>query len=170
MNYDEIIIDTFTPLDKSLAAQIVHTLTAQKQTLATAESLTGGAIGAAVTSVSGASNVYLGGIISYTNQIKRDILHVPAEILHTYDAVSPECAKSMAENCRILFKSDYALSATGFAGPTGGNKDYPVGTVFIALNSVNGISVQKLFFTDPKRAQVREMTVNFALKLLLAQL
>ena len=96
MNYDEIIIDTFTPLDKSLAAQIVHTLTAKKQTLATAESLTGGAIGAAVTSVSGASNIYLGGIISYTNQIKRDILHVPAEILHIYDAVSPECAKTMA--------------------------------------------------------------------------
>ena len=59
MNYDEIIIDTFTPLDKSLAAQIVHTLTAKKQTLATAESLTGGAIGAAVTSVSGASNTLI---------------------------------------------------------------------------------------------------------------
>lgn len=170
MNYDEIIIDTFTPLDRSLAARLVHTLAGNHQTLTTAESLTGGAIGEAVTSVSGASNVYLGGIISYTNQVKQNILHIPAEILHIYDAVSPECAHAMAENCRILFKSDYALSATGFAGPTGGNKNYPVGTVFIALNSVNGIIVQKLFFTDPKRAQVREMTVNFALKLLLAQL
>lgn len=170
MNYDEIIIDTFTPLDKSLAAQIVHTLTAKKQTLATAESLTGGAIGAAVTSVSGASNIYLGGIISYTNQIKRDILHVPAEILHIYDAVSPECAREMAENCRQIFQSDYALAATGFAGPDGGNKFYPVGTVFIALSTENGTTVQKLFFTCPKRAEVREMTADFALKLLLAQL
>ena len=170
MNYAEIIIDSFHPLDESLASAIVHTLTAKKQTLATAESLTGGAIGAAVTSVSGASNVYLGGIISYTNQVKEDILHVPAEILRTYDAVSPECAFSMAENCRTLFKSDFALAATGFAGPAGGNKNYPVGTVFIALSSEKNVIVQKIFFTNPKRDKVREMTVACALKLLLSHL
>lgn len=170
MNYAEILIDSFQPLDESHATQIVHTLTAKKQTLATAESLTGGAIGAAVTSVSGASSVYLGGIISYTNQVKEDILHVSAEILRTYDAVSPECAREMAENCRQIFQSDYALAATGFAGPDGGNKSYPVGTVFIALSTKNGITVQKLFFTCPKRAEVREMTADFALKLLREQL
>lgn len=170
MNFDEIIIDTFIPLDKSIAHAVVLTLSAKKQTLATAESLTGGAIGAEVTSVSGASNVYLGGIISYTNQVKENMLHVPAEIIRTYDAVSPECAFSMAENCRVLFQSDFALSATGFAGPAGGNKNYPVGTVFIALSSKHDTVVQKLFFTNPKRDEVREMTANFALKLLLSQL
>ena len=96
------------------------------KTMATAESLTGGGIGAALTGVSGASAVYKGGIISYTNAIKHKLLGVPAEILDQYGAVSEPVAKAMAEGARKVLEADVAVSVTGLAGPAGDEYGNPV--------------------------------------------
>ena len=113
----------------SLCCDVIRSL--QGRTLVTAESLTGGGIGAALTSVSGSSAVYKGGIISYTNAVKNRILGVPLEMLDQYGAVSEPVAKAMAEGVRTLLEADISVSVTGLAGPGGDEYGNPVGTVFI---------------------------------------
>jgi PncC family amidohydrolase len=102
-------------------------------TLATAESCTGGLIGHLLTNVSGSSDYYLGGVIAYANQVKCETLGVRAETLAHAGAVSRDAALQMAHGVRRLLGTDYALSVTGIAGPTGGTPDKPVGLTFIAL-------------------------------------
>ena len=101
--------------------------------MATAESCTGGLIGDLLTNVSGSSDYYLGGVISYANEVKQQVLDVRAETLAAAGAVSRETALQMAQGVRRLVGSDYALSTTGIAGPTGGTAHKPVGLVYIAL-------------------------------------
>lgn len=135
-------------------------------TLGTAESCTGGMIGAVLTSVSGASAVFWGGIISYDNSIKENVLGVKKETLATVGAVSEECALQMARGaCRAL-DTDLAVSVTGIAGPTGGSPMKPVGTVFIAVAGRNGTAfcTENHFLGD--RDTVRAQTVEKALVLL----
>jgi PncC family amidohydrolase len=102
-------------------------------TVATAESCTGGLIGSLLTDVSGSSDYYLGGVISYSNEVKRAVLGVQEETLNTAGAVSRETALQMAHGVRCLLEADYALAVTGIAGPNGGTRDKPVGLVYIAL-------------------------------------
>ena len=102
-------------------------------TLATAESCTGGLIGSLLTDVSGSSDYFLGGVIAYSNEVKRSVLGVQRETLDTAGAVSREVALQMAHGVRRLLTTDYALAVTGIAGPTGGTPDKPVGLVYIAL-------------------------------------
>lgn len=158
---------TFNP---QIAEKVVHTLQKANLTLSTAESLTGGAVGAAITAIPGASNVYYGGFITYTDQAKEQLLHVPAEILATYSAVSIECAKAMAENTRQILHSDFSLALTGFAGPGSGNKFHPVGTIFIALSTAQDTFIHKLYFSNPLREPIRQSCTQYALQLLLSQL
>ena len=103
------------------------------KTIVTAESCTGGLVGSLLTDISGSSDYYLGGVISYTNQIKNRILGVSADTLADVGAVSKETALQMAHGVRRLLNADYALSTTGIAGPTGGTATKPVGLVYIAL-------------------------------------
>jgi len=112
-------------------------LCARGATVATAESCTGGLIGSLLTDVSGSSEYYLGGVISYANETKRDILGVSAETLTTVGAVSQEAALQMAHGARRLLGADYALAVTGIAGPTGGTPEKPVGLVYIALSGAD---------------------------------
>jgi PncC family amidohydrolase len=105
----------------------------RKATLATAESCTGGLIGHLVTNISGSSDYFLGGVIAYANQVKCDLLGVRAETLARAGAVSQQTAIQMARGVRRLLNTDYALSVTGIAGPTGGTPDKPVGLTFIGL-------------------------------------
>ena len=112
-----------------LSCDVIRML--QGKTLVTAESCTGGGIGAALTSVSGSSAVYKGGIISYTNQIKVRLLNVPEQVLREKGAVSKETAEAMASGARAVIMSDIAVSVTGLAGPGGDDFGNPVGTVFI---------------------------------------
>ena len=114
---------------QSLSAKVLKALAGKR--LATAESLTGGGIGAAITSVSGASAVFAGGIISYTNEVKHRVLGVPVEILDTCGAVSGPVAKAMARGAVRVTGADAAVSVTGLAGPDGDEFGNPVGTVFI---------------------------------------
>ena len=135
-------------------------------TLVTAESLTGGGIGAAITSVSGASAVYKGGVISYTNQVKEEILGVPGEILERYGAVSAWTAGYMASGVRKLLRADAAVSVTGLAGPGGDENGNPVGTVFIGYEDASRAEVRQFRF-EGTREEVRQQTIHAALKLIL---
>jgi nicotinamide-nucleotide amidase len=137
------------------------------KTLVTAESLTGGGIGAALTEVPGSSAIYKGGVISYTNEIKHSILGVSPHTLEQFGAVSPQTAEEMASGVRRLMDADIALSVTGLAGPGGDDFGNPVGTVFIGYSDEK-TTISRKFHFEGDRASVREQTVRSALELVLA--
>ena len=135
-------------------------------TLVTAESLTGGGIGAALTAVPGSSAVYKGGVISYTDEVKHELLGVDEEILCRYGAVSLWTAGAMAFGVRKLLKADVAVSVTGLAGPGGDEFGHEVGTVFIGFeNQAKSIAKEYRFTGD--REAVRRQTICAALELIL---
>ena len=136
------------------------------KTLVTAESLTGGGIGAAITSVSGASAVYKGGIISYTNEVKHGVLGVSLETLEIHGAVSLQTAEEMAIGARKLLHADVAVSVTGLAGPGGDEYGNPVGTVCIGYCDANESFAVKYHFEGDREA-VRSQTIRSALELIL---
>ena len=138
----------------------------QGKTLVTAESLTGGGIGAAITSVSGASAVYKGGIISYTNEVKHGVLGVSLETLEVHGAVSCQTAEEMAIGARKLLNADVAVSVTGLAGPGGDEFGNPVGTVCIGFCNASESFAVKYHF-DGDRESVRNQTIRSALELVL---
>ena len=147
--------------------KLVKVLTEKKMTCATAESCTGGGVGYTITGVSGASVVFWGGVISYDNSVKRDVLGVPEEVLAMKGAVSPECAAAMAEGARRLLKTDLAVSLTGIAGPGGGTDEKPVGLVWFGLASKSSTTTEKMIFSGD-RERVRASAIEHALQLLLA--
>ena len=136
------------------------------KTLVTAESLTGGGIGAAITAVSGASAVYKGGIISYTNEVKRGVLGVSPQTLELHGAVSCRTAEEMAIGARKLLKSDVAVSVPGLAGPGGDEFGHEVGTVFIGFERQARAIAKKYCYSGDREA-VRQQTIRAALKLIL---
>ena len=148
----------------TLCCDVIQTL--QDKTLVTAESLTGGGIGAALTAVSGSSAVYKGGIISYTNEVKHNLLGVPSEILDQFGAVSEPVAKAMAEGARKALEADVAVSVTGLAGPDGDDYGNPVGTVFVGYSDENSTVVKPCLFSGD-RESIRNQTIAEALKLVL---
>jgi len=136
------------------------------KTLVTAESLTGGGIGSALTAVSGSSAVYKGGIISYTNWVKETILGVEGALLENHGAVSAPVAKAMAEGVRKLLQADVAVSVTGLAGPGGDEFGNPVGTVFIGYADGHQSRVKHCLFSGD-REEIRNQTIETALNLIL---
>ena len=138
------------------------------ETLVTAESLTGGGIGAALTAVPGSSAVYKGGVISYCDEVKAEILGVDPEILLRQGAVSAPTARAMAEGVRSLLKANVAVSVTGLAGPAGDDFGHSVGTVFIGYADEQGSRALEFHFSGDREA-VRRETVREALKLILAE-
>lgn len=143
------------------AQEIVKALTARGKTLCVAESLTGGKLSDSIVSVPGASKVFLGGVVSYDERMKEKILGVQAETLKEYTAVSEQTACEMASGVRKLMGADYALSATGYAGPDGDD----VGLVYIGYADGNICeSVACRFAGD--RAQIRAQSVQKALEIL----
>lgn len=133
-------------------------------TLATAESATGGLVGARLTAIAGASDVYLGGAIAYSNEAKRSELDVPAEVLSAHGAVSAETAAAMASGARRRYDGDVALSVTGIAGPGGATPEKPVGLVFMAVESPHGSSAMKIVLPGD-RDSVRARATALALHL-----
>ena len=150
----------------SLCSEVLNRL--QGKSLVTAESLTGGGIGAALTAVSGSSAVYKGGVICYTNWVKENILGVPGDVLETCGAVSEPVAKAMAEGAKKLLKADVAVAVTGLAGPGGDEYGNPVGTVCVGYADEN-IAFSKTFHFEGDRDAVRQQTVETALRLVLDQ-
>ena len=138
------------------------------KTLVTAESLTGGGIGAALTAVPGSSAVYKGGVISYCDEVKAEILGVDPEILLRQGAVSAPTARAMAEGVRSLLKANVAVSVTGLAGPGGDDFGHSVGTVFIGYADEHSSRALEFHFSGDREA-VRRETVREALKLILEE-
>ena len=155
----------------SLATELVHLLIEKKLTVSTAESLTGGLMGAYITSVSGSSAIYSGGVVSYTNEVKMSVLGVDRQTVDKYTEVSFECAYEMARGVKDLMGSNIGISFTGYAGPTGGNEHDPVGTVYAGIVYAHEAAVYRLSFTNEvSRAGVRLGTVYFMLESLIKML
>ena len=136
------------------------------KTLVTAESCTGGGIGAALTAVSGASAVYKGGIISYTNWVKHNLLHVDEDLLNEVGAVSAPVAEAMARGARDALQADAAVSVTGLAGPGGDEFGNPVGTVFIGYCDEK-ICLSRKYLFSGSREEIRTAAIREALRLVL---
>jgi nicotinamide-nucleotide amidase len=151
---------------KILSKQIQELLYNNQKTLGTAESCTGGRIAEAIISVPGASNYFKGGIISYTNEIKEKLLNVSPQVLEEQTAVCEEVAKEMVSGTIKTLNVDYAVSATGVAGPTGGTKEIPVGTIWLGYGNKDDIRAFKLT-EDFGRDINLSIATNKSLKLLL---
>ena len=149
------------------AEKLVKALIDKKITCATAESCTGGGVGYAITGVPGSSAVFRGGVISYDNSVKREVLGVSEEVLSTQGAVSPECAAAMAKGAQRLLGADLAVSLTGIAGPGGGSVEKPVGLVWFGLASATGVVTEKKVFPGGRDA-VRTAAIDYALRLLIS--
>jgi nicotinamide-nucleotide amidase len=155
----------FSAADETLEEVIVKLLVGRNQTLAVAESCTGGLLANRVTNVPGASEVFLAGYVSYANQAKINMLDVDSHLIEKYGAVSEQVALALAENARRCAGSDYALATTGIAGPGGGSPEKPVGTVYVALAGSGETIAKKLFFpTD--RETFKQIATQAALELL----
>ena len=148
----------------TLCSKVLEAL--RGKTLVTAESLTGGGIGAALTAVPGSSEIYKGGVICYTNWVKENILGVPEYILERYGAVSTWTAGYLVSGVRELLKADVAVAVTGLAGPGGDEYGHSVGTVFIGYEDCRHSCVKHFQFSG-SREEVRDQTIEAALNLIL---
>lgn len=148
----------------NLSYDVVRLL--QGKTISTAESCTGGGIGYALTSVPGSSDVFKGGIISYTNEVKAGILGVDPRLLESVGAVSAEVAGAMADGVRRTMRTDIGISVTGLAGPGGDTLGTQIGTVYIGY-SEEGTLVVKSYIIPGNRETVRHKAIEYALALIL---
>ena len=136
-------------------------------TIGTAESCTGGLVGKTLTELGGSSGYYQGGVISYANAVKEQVLGVSSETLATYGAVSEETAKEMVEGVFRVLHTDYAIATTGIAGPGGGSQEKPVGLVYIGIGTPRGITVHKEIFIGDRtsiRKSVAERAIQYVYK------
>lgn len=155
--------------NETIGAAIGRELAARRLTIATAESCTGGMIGAELTSVPGSSEYYLGGAVSYADDVKEHLLGVPAEILREHGAVSEPVVLRMATGVRERTGADISMAVTGIAGPGGGSEEKPVGTVWIAVATEAGVSAQMFNFRG-ERDIVRRYSTNAALAMAFARM
>lgn len=164
--FREVLGDDVAGVDVSGLAEVaVNELRRRGQTLATAESCTGGLVSARLTDVPGASDAFVGGVVSYSNEVKEHQLGVPLEVLIDHGAVSEEVARAMASGVRSRLSADWGIGITGIAGPSGGTEDKPVGLVHWAVAGPDGVwAAQRVFPGD--RTVVREWSLNSSLDLL----
>jgi nicotinamide-nucleotide amidase len=153
-------------VDINLVNKVSDELKKQRQTVATAESCTGGLLAHTLTNISGSSDYFNRGVISYSNISKQELLDVPEQELQEYGAVSQQVAESMAKGIRQKASVDYGLATTGIAGPTGGTKDKPVGLVYIAIATKDHV-IAKRFLFQGNRLTNKENTVTAILEMLL---
>lgn len=159
----------FAEADTKLIEVVSHLLQHHSKTVSTVESCTGGMLGAEFVSISGSSSYYKGGLITYSNQSKTAIGNVNADLIAEHGAVSEEVALEMATQCQMLFATDYAISITGIAGPTGWTDQKPVGLVWIGIATPNGTKAYRYQFGTDRQLN-RERSSGTALHLLLKEL
>jgi nicotinamide-nucleotide amidase len=155
--------------DETLEVVVGKILKLQNKTLSTAESCTGGSIAQLLTSVSGASSYFKGTVVAYSTEVKENVLGIPKTLIEEYSVVSAEVAKAMALNVKTLLKTDYAIATTGNAGPSKGEADAEVGTVFIALATPNEVVVEMFNFGQPREKVIDRATVK-AMEMLLKEI
>ena len=165
-----IIGDNIVGYEGSSVEQQIHEiLTSRGEKLAVAESCTGGTIASKFTAMAGASAYFMAGVVSYSNEAKHDILGVSWDSLNAYGAVSEQVAREMAEGVRRVSKADYAIATTGIAGPGGGSKEKPVGTVWMAVATpTKTIAVMRNSGTD--RSQIISRASAYAIEMLYNEL
>ncbi|WP_262279649.1 CinA family protein [Hallella absiana] len=151
---------------KVLSRQIQEALYNHNETLGTAESCTGGRIAEAIISVPGASQYFKGGVVSYTNEVKENLLHVSAQVLAEQTAVCEEVAREMVIGACDVLNCDYAISATGVAGPGGGTAEIPVGTIWLGYGAKDDVRTFKLTENFGRDINL-EIATNKALRLFL---
>jgi len=154
-------------LDEKLLNKTISLLKEKKLTVATAESCTGGLIAHTFTNVSGSSDYFERGVVTYSNKAKMQLLDVPEDLLIKHGAVSKPVAKAMAEGARKKSNVDIAISTTGIAGPTGGNAEKPVGLVYIAISNSKKTIIKKFNFKGD-RIENKYQSCNAALEMLYA--
>ncbi|MDC3094984.1 CinA family protein, partial [Prochlorococcus sp. AH-716-M09] len=147
---------------------LIKELAKRHETIVFAESCTGGLLSSSITSVSGSSQVFQGGIISYSNDLKNSLLNITEEKLTKYGAVSEEVCESMAINIKNKLGADWAIAISGIAGPNGGSPDKPVGLVFISISGPNNhiTNIKKLFNPTRNRIEIQTLSVNVCLNTL----
>ena len=153
-------------IDEQTLKIVSDFLKQKKLTVATAESCSGGLIAHSLTNISGSSDYFERGIVSYSNEAKIELLDVPEDLIVKYGAVSEQVAKAMAEGIRVKSNVDIGISTTGIAGPTGGTIEKPVGLVYISVSASDKTILQKFQFSED-RLQNKESTCNAALQMLL---
>lgn len=153
-------------VDIQLVNKVSDELRKQNRSIATAESCTGGLLAHTLTNVSGSSDYFDRGVITYSNRAKNEMLGIPEELLKKHGAVSKEVAAAMAQAIRQNARVDCGLATTGIAGPTGGTKDKPIGLVYIALSTKDTLIVKQFLFSGD-RISNKENTCTKALELIL---
>lgn len=151
---------------RQLVDKVATHFVKHKLTLGFAESCTGGQVSASITGKSGSSKYFLGGLVCYANQAKRDLLKVPMSLINKHGAVSKPVAVAMARGAKKALKVDWAVSLTGIAGPTGGTPDKPVGLVHFAIAGPGVVKATHKIFKG-SRGRVQKQAVDFALQLIL---
>ena len=158
-------------MDKRTLAEEINNILAQRGlTLATAESCTGGGIAAAITAIPGSSAVFKGAVVAYANEIKQSVLRVSEETLLQHGAVSEATVRGMAAGAARLMRTDCAIATSGIAGPGGGTKEKPVGTVWVATYIKGDIKSRLLTLDDNGRTANIDATIAAALQMLLSLL
>jgi len=155
--------------ETTIVQRIAEAFIKNKKTLSIAESCTGGAIAEQITAQAGVSAFFMGSIVSYATKIKSSVLGVDKQIIKKHSVVSHEVVKEMALQSKKLFNTDFAIATTGVAGPSKGDTDDEVGTVFIAVAGVNGVYSEKFNFGEPRKKVIKKATMK-ALELLLKEI
>ena len=151
--------------DDNLSSVLIKELIKRKESLVFAESCSGGLLSSSITSIPGSSQVFKGSIISYSNNLKESLLNVPENLIKKFGAVSEEVAETMAINAKEKLNSDWSIAISGIAGPGGGNKEKPVGLVYISIAGPNGhmTNIKKIFSSTRNRIEIQRLSVNVCL-------
>ena len=149
----------------SLSSVLIKELIKRKESLVFAESCSGGLLSSSITAIPGSSQVFKGSIISYSNDLKQSLLNIPENLIKKFGAVSEEVAETMAINAKEKLNSDWSIAISGIAGPSGGNKDKPVGLVHISIAGPNNhiTNIKKIFSSTRNRIEIQRLSVNVCL-------
>ena len=149
----------------TLAGVLIKELAKRKETIVFAESCTGGLLSSSITSISGSSQVFLGSIVSYSNELKNSLLNISEERLARYGAVSEEICEDMAINVKKKLGADWSIAISGIAGPNGGSQEKPIGLVHISISGPNNhiTNIKKTFNTTRNRIEIQTLSVNVCL-------